>query len=404
MVLLRTLLTRLGFAFGRLVPPRPRVVLATSHGDRLSGNLAWIRDGLRAARPDVAIVELTDHPGSGLRRTLRSVVQAVRAGFHLASARLFVVDDYFFPMYVVRPRAGTTYVQAWHACGAFKKFGYSVLDKGFGADESYVRSVRIHANYDLCLVSAARFIPAYAEAFRQSPERFDSRLGIPRTDLFFDPARAAAAAAEVRRRYAIPAGRRVVLYAPTFRGRRITEARSPLDLDVDVLAAALADDHVLLRRDHPFVRASRSTPGSAPTRPAGAGAGARGPFELDASDHPDMNELLLVADVLVTDYSSAIYEYALLGRPIAFFAPDHAAYEAERGFYFDFATGVPGPVFTTTEDLARWLRAGPFDTDRVRQFAAESFDAADGRATHRFVTEVVDAAMAGERPAGRAAI
>jgi CDP-ribitol ribitolphosphotransferase len=102
---------------------------------------------------------------------------------------------------------------------------------------------------------------------------------------------------------------------------------------------------------------------------------------------------MLVSDVLVTDYSSAIYEFALLGRPIGFFAPDHAAYEAERGFYFDFATGVPGPVFETSEALAAWLRDGPFDTDRVRQFAAESFDVADGAATRRFVTEVVDPAL-----------
>lgn len=392
-VLLRMLLTRLGFAVGRLLPLRPRVVLATAHGDRLSGNLAWIREGLRAERPDLAIVELTDHPGRGLRRTLRSVVQAVRAGFHLASARLFVVDDYFFPMYVVRPRAGTTFVQAWHACGAFKKFGYSVLDKGFGADEAYIRSVPIHANYDLCLVSAARFIPAYSEAFRQPPERFDARLGIPRTDLFFDSARSTAAATEVRRHYAIPDNRRTVLYAPTFRGKRITEARSPLDLDIEALAAALGEDHVLLRRDHPFVRASRPGPQQR----------ARGGFEIDVSDHPDMNELLLVADVLVTDYSSAMYEYALLGRPIGFFAPDHAAYEAERGFYFDLATGLPGPIFTTTDDLARWLRAGEFDAERVRRFAAQSFDAADGGATHRFVAEVVGPAMSGQPRPGRAA-
>jgi CDP-ribitol ribitolphosphotransferase len=383
LVALRATLVRLGFLAGRIVPLRARVVLATAHADRIGGNLAWIHDELRSRRPDLPIVVLAHRPAATRWSNLSAAVHAVRAGFHLATARAFVVDDYFFPMYVVRPRPGTTFVQVWHACGAFKRFGYSVLDRSFGADENYVKAVAIHSNYDLCLVSAARFAPAYAEAFRQPVERFTARLGIPRTDLFFDEARGERIAADVRRRYAIPVGRRVILYAPTFRGERVTEARNPTDLDLALLQAMLGTDHVLLLRAHPFVRARRA----ADPRLAG--------FVIDVSDHPDMNELMLVSDILVTDYSSAMYEFALLGRPMAFFAPDHAAYEAERGFYFDYRTGLPGPIFTTSRDLADHVRAGVFDLDRVRAFAAESFDVADGRATRRFVDEVVIPALQG---------
>jgi teichoic acid ribitol-phosphate primase len=381
LVAMRVALVRLAFLGGKLLPLRSRVVLATGHGETISGNLAWIREGIRRQAPEVRIVEISHRPGGGWRRLLDAGIHALRSGYHLATARLFVVDDYFFPMYVIRPRRGTRFVQVWHACGAFKKFGYSVLDKGFGADEAYVQSIPIHANYDLCLVSAARFAPFYAEAFRTPVERFTAELGIPRTDLFFDTQRAAVAAAQVRARYAIPEGRRVVLYAPTFRGERITFARDPTELDLAELRAGLANDHVVLLRSHPFVRARQVAD------PALSG------FVIDASDHPDMNELMLVSDVLVTDYSSAMYEFALTGRPIVFFAPDHAAYEAERGFYLDFATDLPGPVFTTSTELAAHLRAGEFDLERVRRFAAESFDVADGRATHRFVAEVVRPAL-----------
>jgi len=381
LVALRAMLVRLGFLLGRLVPLRPRVVLATAHAARIAGNLAWIRDGIRAARPDVAVVEITFRPGHGRWQLARAAIHAFRSGFHLATARLFVVDDYFFPMYVIAPRRGTTFVQVWHACGAFKKFGYSVVEQGFGADEAYARSVGIHANYDLALVSAARFAPFYAEAFRAPLETFTARLGIPRTDLFFDDRRQAAIAADVRRRYAIPPGRRVILYAPTFRGDRTTVARDPVDLDLGVLREALGADHVLLFRSHPFVAARHAAD------PALAG------FVIDVSGHPELNDLMLVSDVLVTDYSSAIFEFALLGRPIVLFAPDLAAYEAERGFYVDYRTGVPGPVLTTSRDVAATLRAGTFDVERVRRFAAESFDVADGHATERFVAEVVGAAI-----------
>lgn len=375
----RILLTRAGFLAGRLRPVRSRVALGSAHGDRISGNLAWIRSGIERDLPGVPIVELTFWPG-GPRTYARAAVHAFRSGYHLATARLFVVDDYYFPMYVVRPRAGTVFVQVWHACGAFKKFGHSVLLKQFGADAAGVGPIRIHSTYDRCLVSGVRFIPAFAEAFRLPAERFTSTLGIPRTDLFFDHDRAAATSAAVRARYAIPAGKRVVLYAPTYRASRMTTARDPLDLDIAALEAAIGTDHVLLLRSHPFVRAgARLASGTA--------------FAIDVSDYPDVNELMLVSDVLVTDYSSVIYEFALLGRPMAFFAPDHTAYEAGRGFYFDYLTGVPGPVFTETIELAAWLRAAAFDTERVQRFAAESFDVADGRATARFVQQVVRPAL-----------
>jgi CDP-ribitol ribitolphosphotransferase len=121
---------------------------------------------------------------------------------------------------------------------------------------------------------------------------------------------------------------------------------------------------------------------------------------VDGSDEPDINALLLAADVLVTDYSSVIFEYALLGRPMAFFAPDLAEYEGERGFYFDYRTGVPGPVFDDSAALAAYLRGGAFDLERVRAFARASFDVADGHASERFVDAIV-APATGHRPLSR---
>ena len=385
----RAALVRVGFAIGSLLPLRRRVLLATFHADRLEGNLAWIRAGLADARPGVQVTVLARRVRPGAAGAALAAVDAVVAGWHLARARLAVVDDYFFPMDVVPKRAGSRFVQVWHAAGAFKRFGYGVVDKGFGADAARAAARPIHASYDLCLVSAARFAPFYAEAFGQPLERFTARLGIPRTDLFFDDARRAAAEAGVRARYGLDPGRRVVLYAPTFRGERITDATSPTELDLGALRSGLGDDHVVLVRAHPFVTARighGQAPGATGSRPGDATV-------MDVSDWPDMNELLLVTDVLVTDYSSAIYEFALLGRPIAFFAPDHAAYERERGFYLRFPEDLPGPAFDTTAKLAAWLRAGAFELDRVRAFAAASFDVADGNATRRFLDEVVQPAL-----------
>ena len=116
---------------------------------------------------------------------------------------------------------------------------------------------------------------------------------------------------------------------------------------------------------------------------------------IDVSDYPEVNELLLVTDVLVTDYSSIIFDFALLGRPMGFFAPDVADYERERGFYFDYRSVVPGPVFETTADVAAWLRSGDWDEERVRAFERTWFRVADGRASERFVDRIALPALAG---------
>ena len=369
------------FALFRPLPVRDRVVLASSHTTHLSGNLEFIADELTRRGLSSKVVVLASAARRGVLGRVMTLASGIRAEYYLATSRVFVVDDYFFPLYVVTPKPGTTVVQTWHASGAFKKVGYSLLDKSFGASEELVRHVAIHSNYNVVLVGSQTAVPAYAEAFRQPPERFVSSIGIPRTDLFFDAEKVARTAAVVRAKYALHEGKRVVLYAPTFRGDSKRVAAYHDSLDLQVMRERLAEDTVLLLRLHPFVASHTAID------PSLAG------FVINVSDHADINELMLVSDVLVTDYSSAIFEYSLLGRPMAFFAPDFEAYEAERGFYFHYADGVPGPVFTTSEALADYLAAGEFDTGRVARFRADSFEVADGHASERFVDELVMPAL-----------
>lgn len=378
------LAVRSGFAIGSLRRPRPYVVLAPANGSEVGGNLLAIdREIARRSPPiDVKVVRYRIRPG--LRGRIVSAIEAFRAGYHLASSRLFIVDDFFFPMYAIRPRRATARVQVWHAAGALKKVGYSVLEKSFGVDDELIRLVPVHTNYDVALVSSSAATPHYMDAFRLPSERFTSALGLPRTDTFFDAARRAAATEAIHARYGLPSDVKVLLYAPTFRGETVLGARYDHSLDLAVMRDALADRWRLLVRLHPFVRDSLAI----------------GPdlheFVTDASDWPDINELMFVADMLVTDYSSAIFEYALLGRPMAFFAPDLEAYEAERGFYIDYRTALPGPVFETTGDLATYVARDDLDTGRTRAFAETWFDIADGHASERFVDRIVIPALRGE--------
>ncbi len=375
-ILLRVWLLRLAFYAFYAFPVRDKIVIASSSSDNLRGNLRYVYDELerRGLTPRVKL--LLRRPRSGLLGKLTSLGTGILAEYHLATASVFIVDDYYFPLYVARPKKATTVIQAWHASGAFKKVGYSVAGKEFGASEQLLKRVRIHSNYDYCLIGSKRALPHYMEAFGQPEDKFVS-IGFPRTDLFFAEERMTDTVRSLRERYGLPGDKRVVLYAPTFRGTSTRSAEYRDYLDVTDFLRICGDSHVLLLRLHPAVAGGLEI---GPTLPG---------LAVDVSDHDDVNELLLLSDILVTDYSSVIFEYSLLERPMVFFAPDLAEYEAERGFYFDYKQGVPGPVFARTEDVSDYIARGEYDLEAVRELRRESFDVADGRASERFVSQLV---------------
>ena len=386
--IVRVLAARAGAAAARLRPIQERVYIAANRDGELRGNLAEIHRALQSHAPALRI--LVDVQATLERRwiPLISLVAAVfriaLCSYRVASSRLVIVDDYFFPIYPVKKRPGVTIVQVWHACGAFKRFGRATLEAEWGADQTFLEWVPIHSNYDLTLVSSASIAPIYAEAFGQPVETISAAFGIPRTDALLPSPRRDAEERAVRERLGLRDGRTTILYAPTFRGADLKGAAAPELLDIAALYRALGNEYRLILRLHPFVKSAMRIPPEV------------GDFVVDASAEPDVNEVMLAGDILVSDYSSIIFEYALLNRPMAFLAPDLAAYERERGFFFDYRTGVPGPVMEETEQLARWIQAKQFDLQRVRAVAAASFDVMDGRATERFVSGVALPALRGE--------
>jgi len=386
--IVRVLAARAGAAIARLLPIQERVYIAANRDGELRGNLAEIHRALQSHVPTPRIlvdVEATlERREIPLISLIAGVFRIFLRSYRVASSRLVIVDDYFFPIYPVKKRPGVTIVQVWHACGAFKRFGRATLEAEWGADQVFLKWVPIHSNYDLTLVSSASIAPIYAEAFGQPVERISAAFGIPRTDALLPSPQRDARERAVRERLGLHDGRTTVLYAPTFRGTDLKGAAAPELLDIAALSRALGSEYRLILRLHPFVKSAMRIPPEA------------GDFVVDASNEPDVNEVMLAGDILVSDYSSIIFEYALLNRPMAFLAPDLAAYERERGFFFDYRTGVPGPVLESSEQLARWIGAKEFDRQRVRDFAAASFDVMDGRATERFVSEIALPALRGE--------
>jgi CDP-glycerol glycerophosphotransferase len=220
---------------------------------------------------------------------------------------------------------------------------------------------------------------------RSYPCRYESlEVGYPRNDRLVTAAEADVA--QARARLGVTSGQTVVLYAPTHR-EYDGGYRPPLD--VEVLAEQLGRDGVVLSRAHYFYADTGPTIG--PTLSSADGRGIEGRV-IDVSRHPSVEELCLAADVLITDYSSVMFDYAVLDRPIVIFAPDWEAYRTIRGVNFDLMAEPPGAVARSHRDLADLFASGAYEDDAATKarahFRARFCALEDGGAAERVVRRV----------------
>ena len=274
-------------------------------------------------------------------------------------------------------RRKTVVTQLWHACGAFKKFGFSVADKKFGEDRASQEKYPFHGNYDYVTVSSPEVVWAYEEAMNLKGKNVVQPLGIPRTDYFYDPEAADAARKHLLQVFPEAEGKKIILYAPTFRGH-VADAETPDKLNLPRFAKALGEECVFLFKLHPFIRKRTDIPKECEK------------FAKDMTDEMTIEELLLTADICISDYSSIIFEYSLLERPMLFYAYDLDSYFDWRGFYYSYEEFVPGTICKNEDELLAGIKnvKGSFDKKEVIKFKNRFMSACDGKSTERIVKKV----------------
>ena len=298
-----------------------------------------------------------------------------------ARCKALFVDAYYPPLYVNKPRKGTRVVQLWHACGVFKKFGYSFEEKNGGPSAIRNKLFPMHYTYTDVMVSSPDVIPYYAEAFRCDPDIIKP-LGVPRSDIFFDPVFIRTAARKLTKIFPEIGKRKIILYAPTYRGSG-NHGKYIIDIfDYTHLAEAIAGQYVLLTKYHPLTAKiiNRENEKKMPDA-----------FVYDVTNILTIEEAMCAADVLISDYSSLISEYSLLERPMIFFAYDLEQYNGgDRGFYFPYRDFVPGPIAEDMDSLIQAIINAELEINRqrIKVFRDKFMSACDGHSARRIYQEI----------------
>ena len=281
-----------------------------------------------------------------------------------AEARLIVINDWLRNRF--RPKSHQKVLQTWHGT-MLKRLALS--RKGLRVRPA-LATLRERSRWDALLAQND-----YSKRiFRRSYAYFGPiwEEGYPRDDVLIS-----GEPTDVRSKLGTRKGAQVLLYAPTWRDDRPEKVDH---LDVADFSAKLGKDWVVLIRGH-----SRTiTPGS-DVESTGV---------IDVTTYPDVSELFLVADVLVTDYSSVMFDFTVTGKPIFFYTPDLKRYRGDlRGFYFDFLPAAPGPVVTDSIELARLVRDSLATKDtfaaRYQEWQKRFNPHDDGKAAERVVARLI---------------
>ena len=355
-----TLGLRTPYVLGRLFKgKKSRVLFASETRSSLSGNMEYV---VSAAEGDFGGKEVLCSFKAQKSRLLYYLKTAFMAG----RCDTVVVDDYFPLIY--RLNFGNNRVfQLWHACGAFKAVGYSRLGKSGAAQPDDIT----HRNYTHVTVSSEQIVPFYAEAFGIPADRLIA-TGVPRTDIFFDKAVADQKQSEFYEKFPQFKGRQIFLFAPTFRGDGFNSAHYPFEM-IDFAGLAefcRKNNGAFIFKLHPFVKDFALPDGY-------------GDVFADASEVREINDLLFAADVLITDYSSVIYEFSLLSRPIIFYTYDLAEYCKSRDFYMPIEQYAACGTVNSSEELVELLSSGGYKTMTADIIRSHSMSACDGKSAKR---------------------
>lgn len=273
-------------------------------------------------------------------------------------------------------RKETVTVQTWHACGAFKRFGLSTGDVAFGEAKEDSLNYPPYGNLDYITVSSPEVIWAYEEAMNIKPDSGQQvvAIGTSRTDMYFDKKRLASARDNLLSVVPTTDGKRIILYAPTFRGNSTSGARIPNALDIARLKESLPEDTILLIKHHPLAKDTQIIPDNCRD------------FAFDITRTLSIEDALMTADLCISDYSSLVFEYSLMDKPMVFFAYDMQEYIDDRGFYYPFEEFCPGPIAKDMDQLIAAIdEAQHSGLEKIRAFREKFMSSCDGHATERLL-------------------
>ena len=350
---------------------KPVVMFMSEQSTSISTNLKAVKDRMiaRGMDKDYLIVESYRSSVTNPRQGLKSWMDMLKK---MAMSDFIFLDDHAPVLDWLILDKDTTLIQLWHAGAGFKSSGYSRWGH-IGCPAPY----SCHRQYKYGISGSKNIAHFFSEVWGIN----DSQVlptGMPRIDEFLDEDYRRKKTKELYEKYPMCKDKKVILFAPTYRGTNKANAHYPYELiDFRRLYELCGDEYVVLFKMHPWVASEVPIADKYKDRFA------------DVGRYPNINDLFYITELLITDYSSNIFEYSLMKKPMLFFAFDEIQYSFSRGFHRAYEESAPGKVCHTFDEVLHAIADKDFDYPKVEEYVEKHFDYIDSHASDRVIDWII---------------
>lgn len=348
------------YALFKLLPVRDKVTLISRQSDFPSEDFLMLKAEIEKQSPktEVKILskKLRKSPGALISYIGHIFVQM----YHIATSKTVVLDSYCIAVSVLKQRRSLRVVQIWHAMGALKRVGLSILGEEEGSNPKLAKAMRMHRNYTHVLASGKACVKPFAEAFG-CDEKSIVIGSLPRVDRLMSE--------EIKQRtidkifdiyqelkQAKDCDKKIIVYAPTFRKHK--DISTEIE---DLINTISSEERIIVIKKHPLMKLCiEDRPG------------------VIIDDTFSTEEMFYIADYVIADYSAIVFEAALLNKPMCFYAFDLDEYMASRSFYLDYEKDMPGAICKDVDEVETVLKDFCFDLEAVKNFAHNYVEKTEG--------------------------
>lgn len=346
-----TFILNIIYFFLKLFKTQNKVTFISRQSNHKSEDFALLEKEIKKKDSNIRVVVLCKKIGDGPIAKISYFFHMFVQMWHLATSKVTVLDSYCIVASILKKKKGTVIIQIWHAVGAFKKFGYSVIDMEEGAKRELATAMKMHNNYDYVVTSSNATKKYFAEAFNVSMDKLRV-YPLPRIDKLFDDDYKEKIKEKVYEKYPILKSKKTIVYAPTFR-----KTKENPQYILDLINCVDYKKYNLVIKLHPLTK-----------------------MKL-----PDTNaiidkkfstiDMMIASDFVITDYSAVVFEAALLSKPLFFYCYDYDDYYKKRNFYIDYKQEMPGEISNDPKTILNLIEKGNYDLDRVDSFSKKYVEA-----------------------------
>lgn len=329
------------YFFFKLFPSKNKITLISRQSNTPSIDFKLIQEYIDKNLKDWRVVVLTKTIKKDLWHRFLYMFEVLRQMYHIATSKGVILDTYCIPISLLKHKKDLVVIQMWHAMGALKKFGYSILDKEEGSSSIMAESFNMHNGYTYVLSSSEFTKPFFAEAFNVDISKIKA-IPLPRVELLNDKEYIEKRKKELEYKYPILKEKQTIAYVPTFRKDETSRAG-------DIINNIDKEKYNLIVKEHPLTEKSYKTD--------------------DILDFTESSlDPLIISDYIITDYSAIVFEASLLLKPLYFYAYDLNEYIKKRDFYIDYEKEMPGLISDNVKDIINGIENNNYDLNRIKEF------------------------------------